>query len=55
MILKANTYHHEAAEKSITKVMWHAHSVPILSIGSFKRAVMRCHRVMGGKVSAKMM
>lgn len=55
MLLKANTYNPEVAEKPITKVMWHAHCVSILSIGGFKRAVKRCHRVMGGEVSAKMM
>ena len=54
MVLKANTYNPEAVKKPITKVMWHANCLSILNIGSFK-AVLRCHRVMGGEVSAEMM
>ncbi|GEM_PF-3499780 len=55
MEFKANTYNPYAVKKPITKVMWHANGMSILSISSFKRAAERCHRVMGGKVSAEMM
>jgi len=55
MIFSANTNNFALRTKPVTKVMWHADCVSILSIGSYPSAAKRCHRVMGEEVSAEMM